>query len=260
MNTRQAMDRLKAMGTAQTRKTYGRHGVTGEMFGVRYGDLEQLVREIKVDHELALSLWETGNHDARVLAAKIIDPSKLRAIHFNVWIKDVDNHVVAHELGGIARRCEAGRKVMKRWMASKKEWPAATGWGAMAGWLGEAENVTKMDAKRLLSEIEKRIHSSPNRVKYSMNNALIAIGSFVGGMEATAIKVAERIGQVEVDHGLTSCQTPLAAPYIRKAAAHRRANEAKAASQERAIRKARASEKAASKAKPRPSRGKAAGR
>ena len=33
----------------------------------------------------------------------------------------------------------------------------------------------------------------------------------------------------EVDHGLTNCQTPLAAPYIRKAAAHHRAKLAKAA-------------------------------
>ena len=56
-----------------------------------------------------------------------------------------------------------------------------------------------------------------------MNTAMIAIGAYVPGMEKEAIRVAGRIGQVEVDHGLTHCKTPLAAPYIRKAAAHHRA-------------------------------------
>ena len=43
------------------------------------------------------------------------------------------------------------------------------------------------------------------------------------------VRIAKRIGQVEVDHGLTNCQTPLAGPYIRKAAAHQRAKLQKAA-------------------------------
>jgi 3-methyladenine DNA glycosylase AlkD len=38
------------------------------MYGVKFGDMAKLVREIKQDHGLALELWDTGNHDARVLA------------------------------------------------------------------------------------------------------------------------------------------------------------------------------------------------
>ena len=98
---------------------------------------------------------------------------------------------------------------------------------ALGGYASEPDALTKAEARELLADIEKRIHSSPNRVKYSMNTAMIALGSYVPGLEAEAVKVAGRIGQVEVDHGLTSCQTPLAAPYIRKAAAHHRAKLAK---------------------------------
>ena len=50
---KQALAKLKSLGSAQTRKTCGRHGVTGDMFGVKYGDLNELVLQIKVDHELA---------------------------------------------------------------------------------------------------------------------------------------------------------------------------------------------------------------
>lgn len=229
LTTKQVMAKLKSLGSAQTRKTYGRHGVTGEMFGVKYGDLEKLVKQIKVDHQMALELWETGNHDARILATKIADPQRLTAKVLSAWIKDVDNHVISTGLAELASRGAAGRKTMKKWMASTREWPAATGWMAQAKVASMPETVKKEEGRELLSEIEQRIHGSANRVKYSMNTAMIALGAYVAGMEKEAIRFANRIGQVEVDHGLTNCQTPLAAPYIEKAAAHQRAKLAKAA-------------------------------
>ena len=42
------------------------------------------------------------------------------------------------------------------------------------------------------------------------------------GLESGTIATAKRIGEVVVDHGQTSCQTPDAVPYIQKAAARRR--------------------------------------
>ena len=52
MTDKQVLARLRSLGSAQTRKTYGRHGVTGKMYGVKYGDLYKLVKQIKVDHGL----------------------------------------------------------------------------------------------------------------------------------------------------------------------------------------------------------------
>jgi len=101
------------------------------------------------------------------------------------------------------------------------------------------------DCRELLATIEATIHESKNRVKYSMNTAMIAMGSYVPGLEDEAVEVAERIGQVEVDHGLTSCKTPLAAPYIRKAAAHQRSKLAKAAKKKAARRTRRSTTKEA---------------
>ena len=67
----EVMAALEKAGTEQNRKTWARHGVTGPMFGVSFAYLKTLMKRIKVDHELALSLWDTGNFDARNLAVKI---------------------------------------------------------------------------------------------------------------------------------------------------------------------------------------------
>lgn len=41
--------------------------------GVKRGDLRVLANRIKTNHELALSLWDTGNVDAHFLATLVID-------------------------------------------------------------------------------------------------------------------------------------------------------------------------------------------
>jgi hypothetical protein len=55
-----------------------------------------------------------------------------------------------------------------------------------------------------------------------MNAALIAIGGSRPKLMKKAVAAAERIGEVEVDHGETSCTTPDAAAYIRKMASRKR--------------------------------------
>ncbi|BCC12424.1 hypothetical protein BCM0074_2807 [Bacillus cereus] len=50
-----------------------------------------------------------------------------------------------------------------------------------------------------------------------MNSALIAIGIRNEDLEQIAIEVAHKIGKVQVDHGATSCKTPDAESYIKKA-------------------------------------------
>jgi 3-methyladenine DNA glycosylase AlkD len=94
MNKTEAMKQLQAMGTAQNRKVYARHGVGGPSFGVSYGNLGKLKKSIKIDHELARSLWASGNHDARVLATMVADPGAFDRKTIDAWGKDLSNYVL----------------------------------------------------------------------------------------------------------------------------------------------------------------------
>ena len=51
MTRTEVMKELKANGSAQTRKTYRRHGLTGDMFGVSYAVLGKMKRKIKATTE-----------------------------------------------------------------------------------------------------------------------------------------------------------------------------------------------------------------
>ena len=60
-----AITELERHGSEQTRKTYRRHGVLGDQYGVSYAHLKSMKKAIKTDQALAESLWASGNHDAR---------------------------------------------------------------------------------------------------------------------------------------------------------------------------------------------------
>ena len=95
-----AMAELERRGSEQTRKTYRRHGVLGDQYGVSYADLKALKKAIKTDQALAESLWATGNHDARILATMIADPKTIARKVLESWSRDVDNDVLAGALAG----------------------------------------------------------------------------------------------------------------------------------------------------------------
>lgn len=86
----EAMSAFEAAGSEPTRKTYRRHGVTAPRFGVSFATLKALRRRVGVDHELATALWDTGNYDARNLAAKVADPHLMTAEALDRGARDTD--------------------------------------------------------------------------------------------------------------------------------------------------------------------------
>ena len=223
MNATQVLAKLKTLGTAQNRKVYARHGIGGPCHGVSYANLNALKKQIKTDHPLAEALWQSGNHDARVLATMVADPAQTTAGQLDAWAKALDNHVLAGALADLAAQSPQAHRQAKKWIGRKGEWQASAGWTVFAHLAMAADSpVTAQEWLAHLQTIEANIHQSKNRVRYSMNNALIAIGLRSAALQKKAIAAAKRIGTVEVDHGETNCKTPDAAAYILKSAQRKR--------------------------------------
>jgi 3-methyladenine DNA glycosylase AlkD len=217
-----AMAELERRGSEQTRKTYRRHGVLGDQFGVSYAEMEALTKAIKTDQPLAESLWATGNHDARILATMIADPKTIARKVLELWSRDVDNDVLAGALAGVVAGSPHGLSLMEKWVRSDEETLGSAGWSVLARLAGNpATGLSDRECAAYLETIRTTIHGRKNRVRYSMNGALIAIGLRSPEFQAKALEAAKAIGKVEVDHGDTDCKTPDAASYILKAAKRR---------------------------------------
>jgi 3-methyladenine DNA glycosylase AlkD len=207
---------LESLGTAQNRKIYARHGVGPNMYGVSYANLYQLRKRIKKDHDLALELWASGNHDARILATMIADPQKLDEATINAWVRDLDSYGLADAIAGLVGQTALARHFMIEWMASNEELTARAGWHLLGIAANQDQTLDDAFFQPYLAQIEREMHTQKNRVREAMNNALIAIGGRNDHLAQEATDVALRIGRVDVDHGETNCKTPYAPDYIAK--------------------------------------------
>lgn len=220
MTLTQALQKLEAAGSAQTRKTYARHGVGPKMFGVSYAVLGKLTKQIKRDHALALGLWSSGWHDARVLATFIADPQQSDAATLDGWVIGAESRPLSGAVAKLVAATTSAEALATKWCADSREYVAVTGWDVVAE-LALKSTLPDTKFAALLKTIERDIHGAQNQVRYAMNGALIAIGVRNPKLERLAVAAAKRIGKVEVDHGDTSCKTPDAVAYIAKTKAHR---------------------------------------
>ena len=89
---RRAMAELKRRGEKRNVEGMARFGIRAKkVYGVSKPMLDEIAREIGKNHALGRKLWETGNHDARVLGALISEPAKVDARQMEEWVKDFDN-------------------------------------------------------------------------------------------------------------------------------------------------------------------------
>src|SRR5687767_14987792 len=119
MDVQAALKVLDANGSEETRKDYGRLGVRGAMFGVPQDVLADLAQRIGSNHEVACALWNSGIHEARLLATMVAEPARMSAKDFDAWSRALDNHVVSDALARLAARSSQARGLVDAWIESK---------------------------------------------------------------------------------------------------------------------------------------------
>jgi 3-methyladenine DNA glycosylase AlkD len=211
---------LQAAGTAQTRKTYLRHGYPEDTYGVSFADLKKLAKKIDTDHALAGKLWATGNGDARMLATMVADSDEATPKELDAWVKAVRFSGMSQMLSRYVADTEFAQEKAEQWTKSPEEFIGETGYYVLGQLCLHDEELPDDYFERHLHTIEKSIHVAKNYTRYAMNQAVIAIGVRNPNLTKKALAAAARIGKVDVDHGDTACKTPDVAAYINKTLAH----------------------------------------
>lgn len=219
MTLEETMKALESKASATTKKTLMRHGAPEPILGVRIGDMKPIVKQIKGDQELAMQLYDTGVSDAMYLAGLVADGSKMKRVQIERWVKKAHWHMISGTtVPWVTAEHPEGFDIALKWIDSPKESIAESGWATLSNVV-----ITMPDDKlpikqlgTLLTRVVKTIHTSPNLVRYAMNNFIIACGTYVAPLADKAITAAQKIGRVEVDMGQTDCQVPDAESCIIK--------------------------------------------
>lgn len=219
MKLDEVMSFLESKGNEQTCKIYKKHGAPDNMYGVKVSDLKTIQKKIKIDHSLALELYDTGNSDAMYFAGLIADPLKFTEKDFEKWARSSYWYMIAeYTVAWNIAESPLCIELCTKWIDSKDEILEEIGWAALGCSLGYVPNeeIDIKYHKSLLKRVEKEIHSSFNRTKYCMNGYVIALGAAIPELTELCKEVGERIGKVDVNVGETSCKVSLIKPYIEK--------------------------------------------
>ena len=219
MDFKEIMSTLDRVGDEQTKKTLMRHGAKEPLFGVKVAELKKILKKTKKNHDLSLALYDTGNSDAMYLAGLMADETKISKSQLNKWVKSAYwSYLSEFTVPWVAAETPHALELALEWIESEKETIASAGWSTLGSYVGYVDDslIDEKMIKGLLKRVEKDIDNVPNRVKYTMNGFVIAVGSYMKELTDIAMETAARLGKVEVDMKGTACKVPLATTYIQK--------------------------------------------
>ncbi len=215
MTLDETLQQLKALGNETTRAYNAKHGAGDSQFGVKAGDIRVLAKTIKTDPELAMSLWETGNLDAQLLAILLIKPKNLSAEEIDRMVRTLTfEHVADWFISYVVKKHPDKETLRRHWMAADDRW------AARAGWSLTAERVVKspegLDIPSLLDRIESEMGEADPVVQWTMNTTLAEIGIHFSKLRRRAITTGETLG-IYRDYPVSKgCTSPFAPIWIRE--------------------------------------------
>lgn len=211
MTLKEALKQLEALGSEKVRAQNVRNGAGGAQFGVKHGDIRIVAKKIGAGHELALSLWDTGNVDAQLLAALLMKPKSLSAEDVDRLVRSVSFVQVADWLNSyIVKQHPAKESLRQQWMSSKERWTARAAWSLTAERV--AKNAEGLDLPALLDRIESKMAGADPVVQWTMNGTLAAIGIHFPKLRKRAVAIGEKLGiyrDYPVSKGCTSPFAPI---------------------------------------------------
>lgn len=213
MNLKEALAELEALGNEKTRKQNKKAGAGDNQFGVKRGDLRKLAKKIKRDHSLALSLWETGNIDARFLSILVLDSDALTKTDIDQMVKSVQFSQVSDWLTTYVVKHHSDSEALRQeWMKSSDPWAARTGWSLTSDRI--AKSPEGLELSGLLDRIDSEMGEAPPEAQWTMNFALAHIGIHFPEHRNRAISIGEELGLYRDFPVSKGCTSPFAPVWI----------------------------------------------
>jgi len=135
---------------------------------------DDVAREL---HELALQVWNSGIHEAKILAGFIDDPKLVTEEQMETWVLDFDSWDVTDMIcGNLFDRTPLAVQKAKEWSERTEEYVKRAGFVIMAGLAVHDKTMPDDQFLEFLEIIKRESGDNRNFVKKAINWALRAIG------------------------------------------------------------------------------------
>jgi 3-methyladenine DNA glycosylase AlkD len=172
------LNQLKSLGNPKDVEGMARFGInTNKTFGIKVPVLRKMAKEIGINHKLALELWDSGYHEARLLAGMIADIKETDAKMMDKWVKDFDSWDICDgAMLNIFWKSPIAWDKAVEWSERKPEFERRAGFALMACLAFKSKKSDDSEFDRFIPCIIKATTDERNFVRKAVNWALRQIG------------------------------------------------------------------------------------
>jgi 3-methyladenine DNA glycosylase AlkD len=172
-----------------------RFGIQGkDVYGVSIPTLRTLAKSIGKDHQLAEGLWQTGVHEARILASMVDLPNRVTEDQMERWVVDVDSWDVCDQCcNNLFKKTVFAYSKTVAWCDRDEEFVKRAGFVLMAVLAVFDKEAPAATFEPFFPLIVREATDERNFVKKAVNWALRQIGKRNLALNARAIDVARQI-------------------------------------------------------------------
>jgi 3-methyladenine DNA glycosylase AlkD len=189
------LNKLRSLGRPDRLAGMARYGInTDDAFGVKIPELRALAKRLGRHQDLSLALWDTGYHEARILAAMIGEPDKVDDAQMETWVAAFDSWDLCDQvLMNLFEKTAMRWTKAHEWASRDEEFVKRAGYALMARLAVSDKKADDDQFLALLPLIEQAADDPRNFVKKAVNWALRQIGKRNRRLHPQALACAERI-------------------------------------------------------------------
>ncbi|MFS2189535.1 DNA alkylation repair protein [Mucilaginibacter sp. Mucisp84] len=189
------LEQLKEKADAAYLKGMARFGIdNSRALGVKLPEIRKLAKIIKKDHELALALWDTQIHEARILASMIADPKQVTPELMDSWTGDFYSWDICDQVcGNLFDRTPFAIDKAVEYSSHEQEFVKRAGFVLMAEYAVHNKTAPDEIFTNLFPIMEREAWDNRNFVKKAINWALRQMGKRNNILKVKAINTAQNI-------------------------------------------------------------------
>ena len=199
MDYEEIIRKLHSLANPENVKGMARFGINQKNnLGISIYQLRPLAKEIGRNHALALRLWDSQIHDAKLLACFIDDPEKVTAEQMDRWAESFDSWDICDQAcTSLFDLSSLAYEKVYQWAGYEKEFVKRAAFSLIAGLAVHDKNATDKDFERFLPILIQNAVDERNYVKKAVNWALRNIGKRNLHLNKAALKIAKEIQKID---------------------------------------------------------------
>lgn len=199
MNYQEIIKELISNTNPKNIEGMSRFGISSKnTLGVSIPILRKMAKNIGKDHNMALQLWDSGIHEARILAGLVDDPKMVTEKQMDQWAKDFDSWDVCDQVCmNLFDKTEFAYEKAVEWTASRHEFVKRAGFALMATLAVHDKEADDKKFLKFMKFIKNESTDDRNFVRKAVNWALRQIGKRNKKLNNAAINTAENIIKID---------------------------------------------------------------